>query len=160
MQLGEDTLFVFHLQIHRPKTGYFPKGCCYYYRQRASSALHSHTHKQHYDNMQLLLNEYVNTYKAAEGDEDVDIEHIKGRIHRAVQVVVSDSLFCLSKKEQEQLLGELQGKGLYPFPIFWKLLNFKHGYKHFIINAFNLLLPCRWYYRTVSLAIRLMRKVR
>lgn len=154
MKIGEDTLFQFHIGIHFPKIAEM-KDCCYFYRQRSSSVMHTHNLQSHFENMKILLSEYIQVRDKNVANPAVNMDIIKARIDRAVQVVVSDSLFCLSRQEQKLLLKQLTEQKIYPFPIFWHLLTFKYGYKIFLVNLFNLLLPFRWYYNLISWIITL-----
>lgn len=154
MKIGEDTLFQFHIGIHFPKTAEL-KDACYFYRQRSSSVMHTHNMKLHFENMKMLLKEYIEVRDKYLLNHAVNMDMIKERINRAVQVVVSDSLFCLPRQEQKKLLNQLIEKKLYPYPVFWNLLTLRYGYKIFLVNLFNLLLPYRWYYNIASEIIRL-----
>lgn len=154
MKIGEDTLFQFHIGIHFPKTAEL-KDACYFYRQRSSSVMHTHNMQLHFENMKILLKEYIEVRDKYLSNPVVNMDLIEKRINRAVQVVVSDSLFCLPRQEQKKLLNQLTEKKLYPYPVFWNLLTFRYGYKIFLVNLFNLLLPHRWYYDIVSGIIRL-----
>lgn len=154
MKIGEDTLFQFHIGIHFPKTAEM-KDACYFYRQRSSSVMHTHNMQLHFENMKMLLKEYIEVRDKYLSNPAVNTDMIEERINRAVQVVVSDSLFCLPRQEQKKLLNQLTELKLYPYPVFWNLLTFRHGYKIFLVNLFNLLLPHRWYYNFISGIMRL-----
>lgn len=157
MKIGEDTVFQFYMSIYSPIVAEM-KDCCYFYRQRSSSVMHTHNKHLHFVNMKMMLNEYIQARDKNVSNPAVNMDIIKARIDRAVQVVVSDSLFCLSRQEQKQLLNQLTEQKIYPFPIFWSLLTFKYGYKIFLFNLFNLLLPYRCYYNTVSWMIQFGRR--
>ena len=51
-------MFQFHIGIHFPKIAEM-KDCCYFYRQRSSSVMHTHNLQSHFENMKILLSEYI-----------------------------------------------------------------------------------------------------
>ena len=66
--------------------------------------MHTHNMQLHFENIKILLKEYIEVRDKYLSNPVVNMDLIEKRINRAVQVVVSDSLFCLPRQEQKKLL--------------------------------------------------------
>lgn len=146
---GEDQLFVFQEKYYG---GLFleTEKIIYYYRMNPSSLTHSSNHEKHMDNMEAMLDFYHN-FMAENNEKGTKFTkaNLLERMQWSSANICADAVY-LPKDRATKVLEKLKAEGNYPFPILWKRLTLKYGWKVWLINCIRLPLCYRWYFMLMN----------
>ena len=146
MAYGEDFLWCFWIKFHSNKDIPQVKETLYFYRQRASSAMHNKSFEKHLNGMLMMLDAYteaINKYGANHSPEK--IKELRHRINWTVDNILLDAV-RLPHKKCLAIRQDLKSKGLINHELNWNRLTFKHGYKNFMSSLIGLPLKFKAYY--------------
>lgn len=122
----------------------------YYYRQRESSLMHNRNEVQYIKSI-CELPYYYNEYKTSYGLSLSNVQQ-----HRLQELIFDATQACLmhavkrSSIELKKIVNNLSSFGLYPYPLRWNLLSFKHGVLSAISKSRYLFVPVYGYLLTLN----------
>lgn len=146
---GEDQLFVFQAKYYGGKF-IETESIFYYYRMNPSSLSHISSHEKHMVNMEAMLGFY-HKFMADNYDKGTKFtnDNLLERMHWAAANICADAIY-LSRDKACKCLEHLKSDGDYPFPLLWKRLTLKYGWKVWLINFVRLPLCYSWYFKLMN----------
>lgn len=119
----------------------------YFYRANPNSIMHTLNLQLHYQNTLICLNEYL-AFKQEHGKElrPDNLKHLNSCIHWATANVLADAM-RIGEPVASKIVLQFTEDGLFPYPILWKRLSLKFGFRSLLVNIFHLPLCFPFYYR-------------
>lgn len=120
----EDTLFYWEMKINKP-IWYKCSHVCYFYRQRSSSVMHSHSDERsirYFRSMREMLLTYSEQLDNITPEYREELKEKILHSHENVALILATITNSEFVRKQ---LHELEQVGLYPYPLRWELWNNK-----------------------------------
>ncbi len=144
IRYSEDVLFAYEAMMSSQKVAK-TSACCYFYRQRPGSAMHSQNLKGHSDSMLFLADAYHALADACPASwRPITLN----KRDFATKALLFSLMQLGNASYAKQILKDVTKKGYYPYPLKMESLKGNETRKQAIINGISFLFPFKWYFLT------------